>query len=54
MSQEEPEWLITLREYAKTLPEANSEAILESDRNSVGIVKNPETGSWEFPTRKKF
>lgn len=51
---EEPDWIIALREYAKNLPEANSEAILESDRNSIGIVKNPETGTWEFPTWKKF
>ena len=54
MSNSEPQWILALREYAKTLPEANSEAILESDRNSIGIVKNSETGIWEFPTRKKF
>lgn len=42
MEKKDPEWILKLKEYAKTLPSANLEAILESDRNSIGIVKNPE------------
>ena len=33
-----------LNEYSKTLPSANLEDILESDRNSVGLYQNPEIG----------
>lgn len=54
MEKKDPEWILKLKEYAKTLSTANLENILESDRNSIGIVKNPETGKYEFPTRKKF
>lgn len=48
--EETPQWILRLKEYSKNLPEANSEAILESDRNSgryAGIFRNPETGTRE-------
>lgn len=34
----QPDWILKLKEYSMHLPPANLENILESDRNSIGII----------------